>query len=338
MPVMSESHPMPHGPVLIVDDEPVNLASLRQILEPHYRLVFASSGEQALMAVAKHRPSLILLDIQMPDMDGYTVCRTLKADPNFESIPVIFVTSLGEMGHEKEGFAAGCVDYLIKPVCADIVLARVKTHLSLVRASQLEKSYRAAVFMLGKAGHYNDNDTGVHIWRMAAYSRALASSLGWHESECELLELAASMHDTGKIGVPDAVLQKSDKLNAEEWKIMQTHTRIGYEILSQSDAPLFKMAAGIALRHHEKWDGTGYPDGLAGEAIPLSARIVSIADVFDALSMSRPYKHAWPIENILSYMQEESGRQFDPNLLKQFMTILPTILAIKAELDSRDKF
>ncbi|MGZ4959500.1 MAG: response regulator [Methylomonas sp.] len=329
---------MTNGPILIVDDEPINLATLRQILEPYYRLVFASTGEQALVAVAKHRPSLILLDIQMPDIDGYAVCRMLKADPTFESIPIMFVTSLGEMGNEKEGFAAGCVDYLIKPVCADIVLARVKTHLSLVRASQLERSYRAAVFMLGKAGHYNDNDTGIHIWRMAAYSRALANNLSWDESEYELLELAASMHDTGKIGVPDAVLQKADKLNAEEWKIMQSHTRIGYEILSQNDAPLFKMAAEIALRHHEKWDGTGYPDGLAGEDIPLTARIVAIADVFDALSMSRPYKEAWPIEKILSYMHEESGRQFDPYLLEQFMAILPAILTIKADLDSRDQF
>lgn len=328
---------MSNSPVLVVDDEPINLATLRQILEPHYRLVFASTGEQALTAVAKHHPGLILLDIQMPDMDGYAVCRTLKADPNFESIPVIFVTSLGEMGDEKEGFAAGCVDYLIKPVCADIVLARVKTHLSLVRATQLEKSYRDAVFMLGKAGHYNDNDTGVHIWRMAAYSRALASSLGWLEPDCELLELAASMHDTGKIGVPDAVLQKSGKLNAEEWKIMQSHTRIGYEILSQNDAPLFRMAAEIALRHHERWDGNGYPDGLAGEAIPLSARIVAIADVFDALSMRRPYKEAWPVEDILSYMHEQAGQQFDPNLLERFMAVLPAIFEIKASLANQDQ-
>ncbi len=178
---------MVYGPILIVDDEPINLAKLRQILEPHYRLVFANIGAEALTAEAKHHPCLILMDINMPDMDGYTICRTLKANPNFDGIPIIFIL-LGELGNETEGFSAGCVDYLIKPVSPDIVKARVKIHLSLVRASQLEKSYCNAVFMLGKAGHYNDTDAGVQIWRMAAYSRALASSLGWNESDCELLK------------------------------------------------------------------------------------------------------------------------------------------------------
>lgn len=329
---------MVYGPILIVDDEPINLAKLRQILEPHYSLVFANNGAEALTAVAKHHPCLILLDINMPDMDGYTVCRTLKADQNFESIPIIFVTLLGEQGNETEGFSVGCVDYLIKPVNPDIVKARVKTHLSLVRATQLEKSYRNrnAVFMLGKAGHYNDTDTGEHIWRMAAYSRALASSLGWHQADCEVLEMAASMHDTGKIGVPDAILRKPGKLNAEEWKIMQSHTQIGYEILSENDAPLFKMAAEIALRHHERWDGSGYPDGLTGEAIPESARIVAIADVFDALSIRRPYKEAWNMETILSHMRSEAGRHFDPRLLDQFIQILPIIMQIKAKRLDQD--
>lgn len=324
------------GPILIVDDEAINLAKLRQILEPQYRLVFANNGPEALAAVSKHHPCLILLDINMPDMDGFTVCRTLKADPNFDSIPIIFVTMLSELGNETEGFSAGCVDYLIKPVSPDIVSARVKSHLSLVRATQLEKSYRNAVFMLGKAGHYNDTDTGVHIWRMAAYSRALACSLGWYQADCELLEMAAAMHDTGKIGVPDAILRKPDKLNAEEWIIMQSHTQIGYEILSENDAPLFKMAAEIALRHHERWDGSGYPDGLTGEAIPESARIVAIADVFDALSMRRPYKEAWNMEAILSHMRSEAGRHFDPRLLDQFIEILPIIMQIKAKWIDQD--
>ncbi len=326
---------MPHGPILIVDDEPINLANLGQILEPDYNLVFAKSGEEALKAVAKHCPSLILLDINMPDMDGYTLCRRLKADPIHDSIPVIFVTALAEMGHEKEGFATGCVDYLIKPVCPDIVRARIKTHLSLVRAVRLEQSYRDAVFMLGEAGHFNDNDTGVHIWRMAAYSRALAKSWGWEEYQCELLELAAAMHDMGKIGVPDAILRKPGQLTPDEWAIMQSHTRVGHEILSKSDAPLFKMAAEIALRHHEKWDGSGYPDGLAGTAIPESARIVIIADVFDALSMTRPYKQAWLIDDILRYMREQSGSLFDPELLEHFLSILPAILAIQTQWNNR---
>lgn len=189
--------------------------------------------------------------------------------------------------------------------------------------------------MLGEAGHFNDNDTGVHIWRMAAYSRTLAKSWGWNEHQSELLELAAAMHDMGKIGVPDAVLRKPGKLDPDEWAVMQSHTRVGYEILSKSDAPLFRMAAEIALRHHEKWDGSGYPDGLAGKDIPESARIVIIADVFDALSMTRPYKQPWPLDDILRYMREQSGLQFDPELLEHFLGILPAILDIQKQWNGK---
>lgn len=326
---------MPYGPILIVDDDPINLATLRYILEPEYQLMFALSGSEALEVVEKSPPILILLDIQMPDMDGYSVCRILKADPRFESIPVIFVTSLSDQGNEKVGFSVGCVDYITKPISADIVCARVKTHLSLVRSSQLQKSYREAAFMLGEAGHYNDTDTGDHIWRMAAYSRALSEKLGWPQSQCELMELAAAMHDTGKIGIPDAILRKPGSLSTEEWHVMQTHTRIGYDILSKSEAPLFKLAAEIALYHHEKWDGSGYPNGLSGEKIPESARIVAIADVFDALSMHRPYKEPWPIDKIIIYMKESAASHFDPTLVTLFMEILPTIFAIQEKLDHR---
>lgn len=327
---------MTNGPLLIVDDDPTNLTTLRQILETEYRLVFACDGTEALQAAEKHRPNLILLDIQMPDMDGYEVCRRLKKQPHLENIPVIFVTALSDLGNEKAGFAAGCVDYLIKPVSSEIVRARVKTHLSLVKHSQLEKSYRDAVFMLGEAGHYNDNDTGVHIWRMAAYARALARHIGWNDSDSELLELAAAMHDTGKIGIPDAVLTKPGKLDADEWLIMKNHTRIGHDILSKSDAPMFQLAATIALYHHERWDGGGYPQNIAGTDIPEAARIVTIADVFDALSMSRSYKQAWPMDKILRYLEENAGIYFDPTLLKAFFEILPEILEIKRKWDEQD--
>ena len=298
--------------------------------------MFARNGQEALALVAKHPPSLILLDIQMPGMNGYEICKMLKANSISEAIPVIFVTSLSELGNEEEGFNVGCVDYLIKPVSAGIVRARVKTHLSLVSTRQLQQSQRDAVFMLGEAGHYNDNDTGDHIWRMAAYARALAKCLGWSELNCNLLEMAAAMHDTGKIGIPDAVLRKPGKLDAEEWRVMQSHTCIGYGILSKSHAPLFKLAAEVALYHHEKWDGSGYPEGLAGEEIPESARIVAIADVFDALSMKRPYKDAWPTEKILSFMTEGANQHFDPELLRQFMSIMPSILEIKEKWKSRE--
>ncbi|TCJ15791.1 response regulator [Parasulfuritortus cantonensis] len=327
---------MTPGPLLIVDDEPENLAAMRQVLAPHYHMVFARSGEEALRAALKHNPALVLLDIQMPDMDGFSVCRRLKSDVRTAAVPVIFVTALAETGHESAGFEVGAVDYIVKPISPAIVRARVRTHLSLVQASQLEDSHREAVFMLGEAGHYNDTDTGVHIWRMAAYSAALARACGWPDDMARLIELAAPMHDTGKLGIPDAILRKPGKLDVEEWTLMQTHTRIGYEILRRGSAPLFRLAAEVALRHHEKWDGAGYPDGLAGDAIPESARIVALADVFDALSMKRPYKEAWPLERVIATIRESAGSHFEPRLVQAFEAILPEIIAIKSTWDERE--
>jgi len=187
--------------------------------------------------------------------------------------------------------------------------------------------------MLGEAGYYNDTDTGLHIWRMAAYSRILAKGM---LSVVSLLELAASMHETGKIGIPDSILRKPDKLNADEWNIMRTHSRIGHHILSRSHAPLFKLVAEIALSHHEKWDGSGYPDGLAGLAIPESARIVAIADVFDALSMHRSYKEVWALEQIINFLKEGTGHHFYPNFIECFMKILPEIIQSKANWEMRE--
>jgi len=327
---------MKNSIILIADDEPQNLAVLEQILSDKYQLVFARNGADTLIAARKHSPSLILLDIQMPGMDGYTVCGELKRDKRTEDIPVIFVTSLADVGHEAAGFEAGAVDYILKPVSPAIVRARVHTHLSLVSAKKLAKSYHDAIYMLGDAGHHNDTDTGVHIWRMASYAAVLAASCGWDEAACQQIELAAPMHDTGKIGIPDAIMRKPGKLDADEWVVMKTHPKIGYDILSKSDAPVFQMAAEIALRHHERWDGTGYPDGLAGEQIPESARIVAIADVFDALSMKRPYKDAWPLEKVMATIKESSGSHFEPRLVALFILALPQILINKARWDAHE--
>jgi putative two-component system response regulator len=327
---------MLHGPILCADDEPYNLGILRMALKEHHSLVFARSGQETLQAVDKHRPVLILLDVQMPDMDGYEVCSRLKRDVRTQDIPIIFVTGMTQEVDEKSGFDAGAVDYITKPISVPIVQARVRTHLSLVRADKLQKSYYDAIHMLGKAGHYNDTDTGAHIWRMAAYSRSLAEAIGWNEERCNLLELAAPMHDTGKIGIPDAVLKKPGKLNEKEWEIMKTHTTIGHGILKQSNAPLFQLAGEIALNHHEKWDGGGYPNGLSAEGIPESARIVAVADVFDALSMKRPYKEAWPLAKTLDFLNQNAGSHLDAHLVEAFMDILPTILEIKAEWDTRE--
>lgn len=329
---------MKNRPILIVDDEPINLASMQQILQTEYDLVFARTGNSALEAVAKHTPCLILLDIQLPDVDGLKICRILKSNPVTAQIPVIFVTALSAVGNEEEGFAVGCVDYLTKPLSPGIVRARVRAQLSLVSAYQLEKSQKDAIYMLGEAAHFNDNDTGAHIWRMAEYARELARKVGWSGDSCKLLELAAPMHDTGKIGIPDSILRKASVLDREEWAIMQTHTRIGYDILSKSDAPVFKMAAEIALHHHEKWDGSGYPFGLKERDIPEAARIVAIADVFDALCRRRSYKESWPMEEITDYLSGASGRHFDPELLDAFLEILPEVLSIKEKWDCIEVF
>ncbi|AUH52246.1 two-component system response regulator [Chromobacterium sp. ATCC 53434] len=328
---------MQHAPLLIVDDEPQNLAALRQVLAPHYPLVFARNGVEALAAADKHHPALILLDIEMPDMDGYAVCRRIKSDRQIGATPVIFVTSLSEAGNEAAGFEAGAVDYIVKPISAPIVQARVRTHLSLVQATQLEKSHRDAIYMLGQAGHFNDTDTGVHIWRMAAYAAELAAACGWEADACHQLELAAPMHDTGKLGIPDAILRKPGQLTPEEWEIMKTHPRIGH-ILIRSEAPVFRLAAEVALRHHEKWDGSGYPDGLKALAIPESARIVALADVFDALTMRRPYKEAWSLEMALDALQKGCGTHFEPRLVEMFQSILPHILEIKDSWDERARY
>lgn len=325
---------MPYGPVLVADDEPVNLAAMRQVLGERYTLVFARDGQGTLDAVARHQPSLVLLDIQMPDMDGYEVCRRLKADPACQHIPVIFVTSLAEVGNEAAGFEAGAVDYIVKPISPPIVRARVQTHLSLVRATQLERSYVDAITMLGDLGHYHDEDTGVHIWRMASYARALALAAGWSEERAKLLELAAPMHDTGKVAIPEAILRKPGRLDEAEWAVVRTHTRVGHDILARSPAQVFQLAAEVALCHHERWDGSGYPEGLAGEAIPESARIVAIADVFDALSMKRPYKEPWPLERVVQTLEQGSGTHFDPRLLVVFLGMLPEILDIQSRWEA----
>lgn len=335
--------------ILVVDDTPLNIAVLTGMLEDQYSILAASNGEEALAIVEQTPPDLILLDIMMPGMSGYEVCRVLKSRADTVDIPVIFVSALTEASDERLGFDAGAVDYVTKPVKIDLVRARVKTHLALAnqqracremvkaRTRELEQTQRAAIVMLGEAGHYNDSDTGVHIWRMGAYAGAIARALSWPLEDSERLELAASMHDTGKIGIPDSILKAPRKLTEEEWEIMKTHAEIGYQILSESDTPVFQLAAEVAHYHHEKWDGSGYPANLAGEDIPESARIVAIADVFDALTMDRPYKKAWSSEQAIVLLKEDAGSHFDPRLIDVFTSILAEILEIKMYWDSKEE-
>jgi putative two-component system response regulator len=335
--------------ILIVDDEPNNLQLMKQVLQSQYELAFSNSGINALDAVKKTRPDLILLDIMMPGIDGYETCRRLKSDPVTAKIPVIFVSAMSEVESERHGFEVGGVDYIAKPISAPIVQARAATHLALYdqqrtceeliiqRTAELEASQRSAIFMLAEAGDYNDTDTGVHIWRMAEYAAAMASALNWKAQDSEMLKLAAPMHDTGKIGIPDNVLKKPGKLDAQEWAIMKTHSEIGYKILSKSNTPIFQMASEVAFFHHEKWDGSGYPKGLSGPDIPESARIVAIADVFDALTMKRPYKEAWPVEKALEEIRNCAGTHFDPDLIEIFFSIETEIRKLKHVWDQREK-
>ena len=340
-----------HKPLLlIVDDELNNIKLLREVLQSNYDTRVALNGTEALERVyIEPLPELILLDVMMPGIDGYEVCRKIKSDPKTAKIPVIFVTAMGDVEFETRGFDVGGVDYIQKPFSGSIVRARIATHISLanqnracetavqIKTRELEENKKAAIFMLAEAGHYNDQDTGVHIWRMAAYSRALAQAADWPVDAAGMLELAAPMHDTGKIGIPDSVLKAPRKLTPEEWVIMKNHTIIGNTILSQSKTPLFQMAATIALNHHEKWAGGGYPAGITGEAIPEAARIVAIADVFDALTMKRPYKEAWPNEKAFEMIQKEGGLHFDPVLAEKFLSIKETITKIKEEWELKEK-
>lgn len=332
-----------HKPtILVVDDIPDNIHTLSGILSDEFRIKAATSGAKAIqIATTSPKPHLILLDIMMPEMDGYEVCSRLKNNPLTADIPIIFVTAKAEVVDEQKGFELGAVDYITKPVSPPIVKARVKTHIDLhdhnlalaikvkQRTQQLEKSQLEIIQRLGRAAEYKDNETGMHVVRMSHYSKVLAQQLDVSERWVELVFQAAPMHDIGKIGIPDAVLRKPGKLDADEWEVMQGHVNIGADIIADSDSLLLQMAQEIALYHHEKWDGSGYPHGLKGEEIPLSARIVAIADVFDALTSERPYKKAWPVEKAITVLEQDAGSHFDPTLVPIFIDQLETILQIR---------
>lgn len=316
--------------ILLVDDEPTNLRVLRTVLHEQYRLLFAKSGEEALLLVAQHRPDLILLDVMMPGLTGFDVCTALKADAGSCHIPVIFVTALRDEIDETRGFEVGAVDYITKPISPAVVKARVKTHLSLVQADMLKQTRLQVIQRLGRAAEYKDNETGLHILRMSHYAQILALAIGFSEAHAEELLHAAPMHDIGKIGIADHILLKPGKLTPEEFREMQRHPLIGAEILGVCDSSLLQMARTVALYHHEKWDGSGYPHGLLAEAIPIEARIVALCDVFDALTSTRPYKQAWSVEDTLSHIRSQKGLHFDPVLVDLLEQQLPKILQIKA--------
>lgn len=324
---MQDNRPL----ILVVDDEPANLRVLKQILHQDYRLAFAKSGEEALRLATTKLPQLILLDIMMPDMTGFEVCKQLKNIAATKKIPVIFVTALNHETDEAQGFEIGAVDYITKPVSTAVVRARVATHLSLVDAEELKATRLQIIQRLGRASEFKDNETGMHVVRMSHYAKIIALAYGFDEARADLLLHTAPMHDVGKIGIPDYIMLKPAKLTDEEFAIMKTHPEIGVEILGEDDSELISLAKVVALTHHEKWDGSGYPRGLKGDDIPIEGRIVAVADVFDALTSKRPYKDEWSIEKTLAFFHEQSGKHFEPKLVELLEQELDKILVIKQQ-------
>ena len=328
--------------ILIVDDMPENIDVLRGILRDHYKLKIATDGPKALkIANSEHKPDVILLDIMMPGMDGYEVCKQLKENYSTVDIPVIFVTAKGEVKDESYGFDVGAVDYITKPVSAPLVLRRVQTHLNLYDKKRLlnnlvkeqtgiiNETRLQIIQRLGRAAEYKDNETGMHVMRMSYYSQQLALAAGMSEQDAELILNASPMHDIGKIGIADKILLKAGKLDPDEWNTMQKHPQIGADIIGEHDSILLKTAREIALTHHEKYNGKGYPQGLKGTEIPLMGRITAIADVFDALTTERPYKKAWTVDDALNVIKDEAGEHFDPELVDKFLEITSDILKLK---------
>jgi putative two-component system response regulator len=329
--------------ILVVDDTPENIDILSGILHDTYKVKVALNGQRALaIAQKKPHPDMILLDVMMPEMDGYEVCSILKKNPATANIPVIFITAMNDEQSEEKGLNLGAVDYIFKPISPSITKSRIKTHLALfdqnrelerqvyVRTKELVDSRLEIIKRLGRAAEYKDNETGLHVIRMSYYARLIAESfVGEANKWTELVFHSVPMHDIGKIGIPDKVLLKPGKLDSEEWALMQKHSEFGSDIIGEHDSDLLKMAKEIAHYHHEKWDGSGYPQGLKGEAIPLSARVAAIADVFDALTSERPYKDAWSIDKTISFIKENAGTHFDPELVGHFELVIPRIIEIK---------
>jgi len=335
--------------VLIVDDTQTNLILFRHLLAKIEGVV-SHCFEDPLAALdwcQTHTPDLVLLDYMMPGLNGIEFLKRFRQMPGFEDIPVAMITADTETSVRYQSLEAGATDFLTKPVDKTELIVRVKNLLTL-RRHQLDLADRAywlsqevdkataeirarekdAIIRLSKAAEFRDPETGSHIIRMAQYARLIAARMGLSEAECDLLLETAPMHDIGKVGVADAILLKPGRLTEEEFKIMQDHTRIGFSLLNGSDSKLLQEAAQIALTHHEKFDGNGYPNGIKGEDIPLFGRITAVADVFDALTSERPYKKAWPVEKAQALLIEERGRHFDPACVDAFLAEWPAVLEI----------
>ncbi|HAU28876.1 MAG TPA: two-component system response regulator [Rhodospirillaceae bacterium] len=341
--------------ILVVDDTPENLSIMGELLNDDYKVKIANSGRKALTIARTHpQPDIILLDINMPEMDGYEVCRQLKETPQTAEIPIIFLTARTDIEDEKRGFQLGAVDYITKPISPPILMARIKTHLHLKSVADfirdknifLEKEVSRrtrevyaiqdiAILALASLAETRDNETGNHLRRTQIYIRMLAEALKDNphfknyltDDNITILFKSAPLHDIGKVGIPDNILLKPARLTPDEFNIMKRHTIIGRDAIEHAESSLgthmefLKTAKEIALYHHEKWDGTGYPEGLSGENIPISARLMAVADVYDALISRRVYHDPTPHEDVIKILTEGRGTHFDPEILDVFLRI-----------------
>lgn len=339
---MLDSEELVRQTVLVVDDTLGSIRILQEIFRNDYNVKTADSGEAALNIIAtESHPDIILLDVKMPGIGGYETCRRLKADPATMDIPIIFITAMANIEDETLGLALGAADYITKPFTSPLVMARVRNHLSLhnsnlqlaykirQRTRELRETQRQILLRLGRAAEYKGYEKSAHSMRVILYSHILGKASGMSDEEAELLMYAASMHDIGKIGIPDKILQKDGQLNEAESEIMKQHCEIGAEIIGDDPTDLLQLARQVTLTHHERWDGSGYPRGTVGEAIPLAGRIVAIADTFDALTTNRPHKKAWSMDKAMAFLEASSGELFDPQLIKHFIQSLPEIEAAR---------
>ena len=342
--------------ILVVDDEDLNLRLIEALLRPQgYEVIVAKDGMEALDKVKATPPDVILLDIMMPKMNGFEVARRLRDDPDTRLVPIVMVTALQDVEDRVKALEVGADDFLTKPVDRMELRARVGSLLKVkayndhmknyqaeletevaVRTEELRQAYNKitkasleSIHRLSRAAEYKDEDTGAHILRMSNYSALVARKLGLNDTTVERILYAAPMHDVGKIGIPDQVLLKPGRLNDAEWTIMRQHTTIGAAILEGSEGGFIKLAEVIAMTHHEKWDGSGYPRGLKSNKIPLAGRIVAIADVFDALMSKRPYKEPFPLEKSLAIIREGDGSHFDPEVVEAFFSVLDDIVVVR---------
>lgn len=338
--------------ILAVDDEATNLKLLDRMLRSagYQYTTMTTEPEETLALSRKQRPDLIILDINMPGLDGFQVMQQLRAASDPLMPPILVLSAQYDRATILRALSEGARDYVSKPFDRDELLMRVRNlidaHLAqrllhdrkelleemvAERTRKLQHSQLQVVQKLGQAAEYRDEETGNHILRMSHISALLAESCGWSSRDTELMLHASPMHDIGKIGIPDSILLKPGKLDADEWAIMQTHTSIGARLLEGEESELLRLAREIALTHHEQWDGSGYPNGLRGQEIPQSGRIVALADVFDALLSVRPYKRAWPVDEAVRLIQQKRNQHFDPELVDIFHRRLPEILDIRAQ-------